>query len=350
MNPLGHRSPVSELLTSDPDTAAPAFSVVVPCYNEKNAILDTIADLRGILQNCAPYELIIVDDGSSDGTADILAKAVEDDPTLCVLTHPQNRGYGASLKTGLLHASSETIVITDADGTYPNEHIPQFVELSKSADMVVGARTAANVVYPLLRRIPKVFLRAYASWVAGQNIPDINSGMRAFPRSVARRFINILPNGFSFTTTITLAMLTNNYVVHYEPIGYAARVGKSKIRPISDTLKFMRLIVCTGMYFAPLRVLLPAAMVMLGLFSLSACYDMFILRDMTEKTLVLLMLSTNGLLFALLSDMIVKKTGETTNVHEAHQTSRVPTVKVAGTLHSMKTRPEVWAGRSTKAA
>lgn len=350
MNPTGHRPHRTDALQDNHDAEAPAFSVVLPCYNEENAILDTIAHLRDVLHGAGPYELIVVDDGSSDGTARLLAKAVKDDPALCVLTHPQNRGYGASLKTGLLNAASETIVITDSDGTYPNEHIPRFVELSRTADMVVGARTASNVVYPLIRRIPKVFLRAYASWVAGQSIPDINSGLRVFPRSVAKRFINILPNGFSFTTTITLAMLTNNYVVHYEPIGYAARVGKSKIRPISDTLKFMRLIVCTGMYFAPLRVLLPAAMLLLGMFSLSACYDLFVLRDMTEKTLVLLMLGTNAMLFTLLSDMIVKKTGETANVQDTHQPGRMPGVRVAGTLHSMKAPNDDWQQRSSKAA
>lgn len=329
----------------------PRFAVIVPCYNEHEGISQTLAELRHVLADAGRYELIVVDDGSDDGTAEVLAEAVQNDPALVVLTHIENRGYGASLKTGLLHASAELIVITDADGTYPNDRIMELVEMAKDVDMVVGARTAANVTYPLIRKIPKVFLRAYASWMAARHIPDINSGLRVFRRSAAIRFLNVLPNGFSFTTTITLALITNSYSVKYEPIGYSARLGKSKIRPIHDTLNFVRLIVCTGMYFAPLRVLAPIALVLVGLFLASAGYDAVILQNMTDKTLVLLTLSVNMTLFALMSDMIVKKTGEVPvdNGQTSNPVS-TPLIKVAGRIYHPEDTPDFHEQHTSRAA
>ena len=173
--------------------------------------------------------------------------------------------------------------------------------------MVVGSRTSQNVTYPLIRKIPKMFLVRYVSWLAGQEIPDMNSGLRAFKRTIAEKFLNILPNGFSFTTTITLSMIRNNYDVQFIPIDYYPRIGKSKIRPIKDTLRFIELIVRTGMYFAPLRVFLPLVLLLLISFFGSFFYDLFILKDLTEKTLILLMFTLNTALFALLADMIDKR-------------------------------------------
>lgn len=285
----------------------PRFSLVVPCYNEENAIARTVEQLMATLQAAGTYEIVIVNDGSTDGTAAALERLAESDPGLRIVHHSRNKGYGAALKTGIRHSSSDLIVITDADGTYPNERIAELVDLASEADMVVGARIGADVEYPLIRKIPKVFMRAYAEWIAGQDIPDLNSGMRAFRRSVVERFLNILPNGFSFTTTITLAMLTNSYSVHYLPIGYSARIGKSKIKPIQDTLRFFQLILRTGMYFAPLRIYAPVLVTVLIAFTASLGYDLFVLRDLTEKTLLLLVLLLNSGMFALLADMIDKR-------------------------------------------
>ncbi len=288
---------------------AVSFSVVVPCYNEQRAIGDTVCRLREVLADYSDYELIIVIDGSTDGTAVLLQELQETDHELMVLAHERNQGYGAALKTGIRHARGELIVITDADGTYPHERIAEMLALAERYDMVVGARTAKDVNYSKLRSIPKVFLKAYASWIAGRRIPDLNSGMRVFRRQLAERFLHMLPDGFSFTTTITLAHLTNRYRVHYLPIGYAARVGKSKIQPIRDTLRFVQLIARMGMYFAPLRVLVPFCLVMLVGFLASLAYDVFVLGDLTEKTLLLLLFGMNTMFFALLADMIDKRSG-----------------------------------------
>lgn len=288
-------------------TLAPRFSLVVPCFNEEHAIAGTVDELLATLQSVGPWEIVIVNDGSTDGTAAVLEQLAVRESGLRIVHHSRNKGYGAALKTGIRHATSDLIVITDADGTYPNHRIGELVELTREADMVVGARVGADVKYPLIRKIPKVFMRAYAEWIAEQDIPDLNSGMRAFRRPVVERFLNILPNGFSFTTTITLAMLTNSYTVRYMPISYAPRIGKSKIKPVQDTLRFFQLILRTGMYFAPLRIYAPILVTVLLAFLGSLAYDVFVLRDLTEKTLLLMVLLLNSGMFALLADMIDKR-------------------------------------------
>lgn len=285
----------------------PLFSLIVPCFNEQDGVAKTLAELRATLGDAGDYELVVVNDGSTDGTAAVLDAELEQDSRLRVVTHGRNRGYGAALKSGIRASRSELIVITDADGTYPNHRLPELIRLAADADMVVGARIADDVKYPFIRRIPKLFLRAYASWITQQDIPDLNSGMRVLRRSVVQRFLNVLPDGFSFTTTITVAMLTNRYVVKYVPIGYAARIGRSKIRPIRDTAKFFQLVLRTGMYFAPLRVYGPVLWVMFFAFLASICYDVFLLNDLTEKTLLLMILFITSTMFALLADMIDKR-------------------------------------------
>lgn len=243
-----------------------AVTIVIPAYNEENGIGPTLDQLQATLaETGATYEVIVVDDGSVDGTAQVLAGRSD----IRLLRHRENRGYGAALKTGIRHASAELVCITDADGTYPNERIPELARqlIDQNHDMVVGARTGQNVAIPLIRRPAKWVIGQLANFVAGMHIPDINSGMRIFRREVGLRFLTILPDGFSFTTTITLALLTNGYLVDYVPIDYYARVGKSKIRPIRDTLNFVQLILRMALYFAPLKIFfsLSVLLMLLGL-------------------------------------------------------------------------------------
>ena len=156
--------------------------------------------------------------------------------------------------------------------------------------------------------IPKVFLTIWVSWIARQKVPDINSGMRVFRKQVVERFVRILPDTFSFTTTLTLAMLTNYRPVKFVPINYSERVGRSKIKPIRDTLRFIVLIVRTGMYFAPMRALAPIVLA-LGLATLGSLIYDFWLGNLTDKTVILAMFTLNTGIFALLADMIDKRSG-----------------------------------------
>jgi glycosyltransferase involved in cell wall biosynthesis len=285
----------------------PRVSVLVPCFNEETAIGDTIEKLDNALVTLGEFEIVAINDGSTDRTLARLQELDARFPRLKVVNHDRNRGYGAALKTGMRNASSELIAIIDADGTYPIEDLPALVELAKDYDMVVGARTGADVTYSWIRKIPKFFLRKWINWIVNMKVPDINSGMRVFRKNMAQKFVRVLPNGFSFTITITISSLRNNYRVHFEPINYFQRTGKSKIHPIKDTLRFMQIIGRTGMYFAPLRILLPLIL-LLSLGSVaSLCYDAFVLRDLTEKSLVLLTSAFNVSLFAILADMIDKR-------------------------------------------
>ena len=302
----GDRVELDKTELSQTDATCPPFSLIIPAYNEQMGILPVLEELQAILNAAqCEYEIIVVNDGSTDQTGKILRTH----RGIRLIEHRRNLGYGAALKTGIRHAKHPLIVITDADGTYPNERIPELVTLAIQADMVVGARIGANVSYSKIRRIPKWFLVHFAQWLTESRIPDLNSGLRVFRKSIAERFLNILPNTFSFTTSITVAMLMNNYLVHYEPIDYHHRLGKSKIKPIRDTLRFVQLILRTGVYFAPLRVFMPLAAVFFAGFLFTFFQDLFVREDLTERTLILLIASTQIAMFALLADMIDKRTG-----------------------------------------
>ena len=288
-------------------------SIIIPCYNEKHAIRDTIEWILSVIRDSKlkNVEIIAVNDGSTDGSEQVLnalAKEHHSDDLL-VVHHKRNQGYGAALKTGIRRSQSDYICITDADGTYPNDRIPDLIEQisSKDLDMVVGARIGPNVEYSKIRSIPKMILVPWVSFLCGTEVPDMNSGLRIFRRDRSLDFLKLLPDGFSFTTTITICLLRNRYAVEFTPISYARRIGKSHIKPIQDTLRFTQLILRTGMYFAPLRLLSPLIVALATLFSISSLYDLTILNNLTDKTVLLGFASLNVFMFALLADMIDKR-------------------------------------------
>lgn len=227
-------------------------SIVIPAFNEENAIASSIRETMQVMQASGrEFELIVVDDGSTDRTRERAeAEGIK------VVAMPENRGYGAALKAGIHRARFDTILITDADGTYPSEAIPRILDEMGEYDMVVGARIGESVAIPMVRRPAKWFLRKLASYLAGRTIPDLNSGLRAMRKSLILKFEHILPSGFSFTTTITLAALCSGALVRYSPIDYHARIGESKIRA-SHAFEFLVLILRTTVYFNPLKVFLP---------------------------------------------------------------------------------------------
>lgn len=280
----------------------PKLSIVVPAYNEEKGIHETLTRLVAASRSL-DAEVIVVDDGSSDRTAEVLKKIAG----VRVLTHDLNRGYGASLKTGIRHAEGEWICITDADGTYPNERIRDLVAHLPVYDMAVGARTGENVAIPWSRKPAKKFLNVLANVLTGQKIPDLNSGLRVFKKEVAERFMHLFPSGFSFTTTLTLAMLNADYLVKFVPIDYFARKGSSKIKPIRDTYNFVMLILRITMYFNPLKIFLPLS---LALFLATACTglaDLGKATGLSDKTVILSLATGVVFLGGLLADSIARR-------------------------------------------
>ena len=277
-------------------------SIVVPAYNEEEGIRSVV---QGIIETVESmdieYELIIVNDGSTDNTSRMVEGL-----SVKLINHQKNKGYGAALKTGISNSKYENVLIIDADGTYAPEYIPVLLNFADENDMVVGARTGADVKIPLIRKPAKWILNQLANYLAEAKIPDLNSGIRIMKKSVINEFIRILPDGFSFTTTITLATLTNDYQVEFVPINYNKRDGKSKIRPIYDTLNFLQLIIRTIMYFNPLKVFLPFSLLFI---SAGIC---FLVRDLIHLNLAqssVLLLVTGGIVLSIgmLADLIDKR-------------------------------------------
>jgi len=275
--------------------------VVIPAYNEAEAIAEVLGNLQCVLAKTGfSYEILVVDDGSQDKTAEV----VRQQPDVRMLRHPTNRGYGAALKTGIRHATGEIIVITDADGTYPNDCIPDLLARMTNADMVVGARTQGRVHVPLVRRPAKWFLRKLAEYVSESKIPDINSGLRAFRRADALRYLSFLPNKFSFTTTITLFTLADGGIIEYIPIEYHQRVGRSKIKP-SDAFGFLILTLRTALLFNPLKVFLPPGLGLTLVGSSIGLYQLVVSLGIAQAPIFLVLSGLQIIAMGLLADLVV---------------------------------------------
>lgn len=280
---------------------------MVPAYNEEDGIEGVVRRLAA-LELGVPLELLVVEDGSTDATRERLARLEAEFDVLRVIEHGVNRGYGAALKTGFAAASNQVVVITDADGTYPEDRIVDLLRhIDDGAEMAVGARTGASVHVPLIRKPAKWALTRLASYLANVRIPDLNSGLRAFRRDLVLKYRPILPDGFSFTTTITLASLTNAHRVAYESIDYAQRSGRSKISPIKDTLRFISLILRTVVYFNPLRVFYPVAGLLALALTASLGWDLFVDENLGDKSVALFVALVQVLSIGLIADLIDKK-------------------------------------------
>ena len=259
-------------------------SVVIPAYNEEASIRGTIRQVQEVLgSHRIQHEIVVVDDGSQDGTVSEARRA-----NARVLRHISNRGYGAALKAGIRAAKYDVVVTTDADGTYPSDRIPEMLDKLKDSDMVVGARIGESVADPLIRRPAKWLLRRFAEYVTGRKILDLNSGLRAFRRQLAHQYLNILPNRFSFTTTMTVATLCDGYRISCVPIDYYRRSGQSKIVPW-NAFEFAALIMRLSVLFNPLKVFVPVALLCVLLAIVKFVVDLIVVvRDPAPLTMSLL--------------------------------------------------------------
>ena len=281
------------------------ISVIVPCYNEAAEIVKTIDALAAVFEpHFENYEIVVVDDASTDESRERLTK-IRSKPVI-VIHNSHNQGYGASLKIGIEQSRYEWIAITDADGTYPLQAFAEFFPFMKDFDMVVGVRTGKKRSVPLLRRPAKWFLNRFSSYLVRRKIIDVNSGMRIFQRDIARRYWNLFPSGFSFTTTLTLATIMGNKKIKEISINYLKRIGKSKIHPIRDTYNFFLLILRITMLFNPLRVFMPSFFITLFLAFLSLARDIYNL-NLSETSVTFFVFSAIILMVGLLADLINKR-------------------------------------------
>ncbi|MBN2406603.1 MAG: glycosyltransferase family 2 protein [Elusimicrobia bacterium] len=281
------------------------ISVVVPVYNEVKVLGEFLPGIIGVLRDMnIEYELIIVDDGSKDGSPGEIEKFL---PDIKIIRHETNRGYGAAIKTGIRCSKYDRILILDADGSYLPQDTVRLLEHADDFEMVVGARIDENIGRKLLRGPAKWFLKKLAEYISGEKIPDLNSGMRIFDKKISAKYMGILPNGFSFTSTITLIMLCNDYKVKYVPIEYRKRVGKSKINPVRSTVGFFSLIIRTSVYFNAMKVYGPvsAALMVSGIGL--GLYKAITVRNITTMTVIVLLAGLQIGMIGLLADLINRK-------------------------------------------
>ncbi len=270
---MTHMSPTSDTPPESTDGAPVRLSVVLPVFEEADFIGGLIDDLATFLEGRGErFELVAVDDGSSDGTLEALKAAATRHNQLKVVRHLVNRGNGASLRTGIRAASGETVVTMDADGQHRPEHLAALLALMPPYDLVIGARTL-GYRGPAARSLANRFYNAFSSWLVSRRIDDLTSGLRAMRREAVLHFLPLFPEGFSAPTTTTLAFLKAGYNVAFVPIDVQPRQsGRSKIQPFQDGARFVRVILRMIMLYDPLRIFLPTgvALAVLGVLAWAA--------------------------------------------------------------------------------
>ena len=290
--------------TTDPGEVD--VSVVLPVFNERGHLLAEIDRIRDALEGSSySYEIIVVDDGSTDGSGDRL-RTLEG---IRLISFPRNRGSGSARKAGSFAARGRVVVWTDADMTYPNDRIPELVKELEGHDQVVGARTSEQGTAKALRVPAKWAIRMLAQYLAGVKIPDLNSGLRAFRRSVAVQYLHLLPAGFSCVTTITMAFLANGYSVRYVPIEYRPRAGESKFHWWKDTRRYLLQVVRLVLSYNPLKVFLPIGMTLLLVGMAKLGFDL-VDKDwrVGSNTSLLLFAAFQVMAIGLLADLVVRVT------------------------------------------
>lgn len=228
------------------------ISVIIPVHNEEENILGVIREVK---QVCPRSEILVVDDGSSDRTLALLSEA----KGIVLIKHPYRKGNGAAVKTGIRNARGKVIVTMDGDGQHDPADIPSLVEEIGLYDMVVGARSSQSEV-EFHRRIANILYNALASYLSGFAIKDLTSGFRAIRANIAKRFAYLLPNSFSYPSTITLALIKAGYSLKYVSILTKRRQGRSKIKILKDGLLFIIIMLKISTLFNPLKVFLPISL------------------------------------------------------------------------------------------
>ncbi|HWQ99456.1 MAG TPA: glycosyltransferase family 2 protein [Candidatus Methylomirabilis sp.] len=275
------------------------LSVIIPAYNEEDGIRPTIERLRAVASfNAWDMEILVVDDGSGDKTGEVARSA-----GASVIRNPVNGGYGLSLQRGIRAARHKYVAITDADGTYPVEELPQLVAMmDEGLDMAVGARQGSEYKQSWWKHPARIVFRVIAEFVAGRKIPDINSGLRVMRRSVLLPYLERTCMGFSFTTSITLILMLNGQFVAYRPIPYARRIGNSKIRHFRDTLRTAQIMTSIIAAHNPIKLGIMVDLMLVAIATVATVVALLVNRVPISSVLVifaLAMLASTPIVFML---------------------------------------------------
>ena len=286
-------------------------TIILPCYNEQDHVVAELERITAAMDASRwSYELLVVDDKSTDRTLAVLQDALPRFSRMRLMPFRRNGGSGTARRIGSTEAYGRIVVWTDADMTYPNERIPEFVQYlhdHPEVDQVVGARTSEQGTVKFLRVPAKWVIRKIAETLADTKIPDLNSGLRAFRREVSLPYLRLLPPGFSCVTTLTLAFLSNQHPVDYLSIDYAKRAGTSKFHFVHDAYRYILQVLRMVMYFNPIKVLMPVALWLMGIGGLKAIIDVVHYHFRITTNAVLLIVT--GMIIAavaLLADLIVR--------------------------------------------
>ncbi len=279
------------------------ISVILPAFNEAESIGVLIEGIRRMAekrQRTDLFEIVVVDDGSTDGTGESAARA-----GARVVRHPYNIGNGAAVKAGMRAAGGDLFVLMDADGQHRPEEIPVLLDALGEHAMVVGARRKEGHA-SLPRRIANAFYNRFASYVTGRRIPDLTSGFRVVRAGVAQRFLYLLPNTFSYPTTITLACFKTGLPVTYVPIEARKRAGKSKIKVLKDGARFFLIILKIATFFSPFRVFFPLSLMSFVLGTGYYAYTYLTERRFTNMASLLIVQGVILFALALISEQIAQ--------------------------------------------
>ncbi|GAB4173802.1 MAG: glycosyltransferase family 2 protein [Wenzhouxiangellaceae bacterium] len=273
-----------------------SLSIIIPARDEGATIASVVEAVR---RGHPDAEIIVVDDGSADQTAELARQAGAK-----VISHPVSLGNGAAVKAGARRASGDILVFLDADGQHDPADIPRLLEkLDEGHAMAVGARSAGSHANAA-RLAANGIYNVIASWVTGHRIPDLTSGFRAVRADLFRRFLYLLPNGFSYPTTITMALLRAGYPVAFVPIEARKRIGRSHIRPLRDGIRFLVIIFKIATLYSPLKLFLPASGVFFASGAAYYLYTYLTTGRFTNMSLLLLSASVIIFLIGLVSEQI----------------------------------------------
>lgn len=294
--PLQHQVPAELTDRAVQAPSAIALSVVLPARNEQGAVGATVA---AVLAQYPQAEVIVVDDGSTDDTARVAAQA-----GARVISRPYGMGNGAAIKTGARAAHGEIIVFMDADGQHDPADIARLLQrIDEGYDMVVGARGAGSQA-SVGRGLANGFYNRLASWMTGHRIADLTSGFRAVRAARFREFLHLLPNGFSYPTTSTMAFFRSAYAVAYVPIVAAPRIGRSHIKPLRDGLRFLLIIFKIATLYSPLKLFGPASAIFMALGLGNYAYSFLVEHRFTNMSALLLSVAVVVFLIGLISEQI----------------------------------------------